>query len=84
MGGTGATVATIGELHVYLAENIRLLDILVSVPTASGIIELTRAGDLPWCFGLMDGVFLKPKCKHSLCPVVKRCEDLGVGSIVTE
>ena len=54
--------------------------------TASGIIEITHAGDLPaaGCFGLMDGAFLNPKWKHSLCHVVKRCEDLGVGSTVSE
>ena len=84
VGDTGATVAIIGEHHVHLAENIRLLDVLVSVSTASGVIELTHAGDLPGCFGLMDGTFLNHKCKHSLCPVVKRCEDLGVGFTVSE
>ena len=84
VGDTGATVAIIGEDHAHLAENIRLLDIPVSVSTASGGIELTHAGDLPGCFGLMDGAFLNHKCKHSLCPVVKRCEDLGVGFTVSE
>ena len=86
VGDTGATVAIIGEHHVHLAENIRLLDVPVSVSTASGIIELTHAGDryLPGCFGLMDGAFLNLKCKHSRCPVVKRCEDLGVGFTVSE
>jgi hypothetical protein len=67
-----------GEHHVHLAENIRLLDVPVSVSTASGIIELTHTGDLSGYFGLMDGAFPNPKCKHSLCPVVKRCADLGV------
>ena len=56
----------------------------MSFSTASGIIELTHAGDLPGCFGLMDGAFLNPKCKHSLYPVVKRCEDLGVEFTVSE
>ena len=56
----------------------------MSVSTASGIIEVTHAGDLPGCFDLMDGAFLNPDCKYSLCPVVKRCEDLGVGFTVSE
>ena len=57
VGDTGATVAIIGEHHVHLAENIRILDVPMSISTASGIIELTHAGDLPGCFGLMDGVY---------------------------
>ena len=86
LGSTGSTVAILGEHHVHLAENIRLSDVPVSVSTASGIAELTHAGDLHGCFGLMDGAFLNPKCRHSLCPVVKRCEDLGhrVGFTVSE
>ena len=39
VGDTGATVAIIGEHHVHLAENTRLLDVPVSVSTASGIIR---------------------------------------------
>ena len=84
VGDTGATVAIIGEPHVHLAVNISKLHVPISVSTASGLIELTHTGDLPGCFGLMDGAYLNPKCKHSLCPVVKRCEDLGVGFTVSE
>ena len=69
---------------IYIAENIRKLHVPISVSTASGLIELTHVGDLPGCFGLVDGAYLDPKCKHSLCPVVKRCEDLDVGFIVSE
>ena len=39
VGDTGAIVAIIGEHHVHLAENIRLLDVPVSVSTASGVVD---------------------------------------------
>ena len=84
VGDTGATVAIIGKQHVHLAVNIRLLPSPISVSTASGVIELTHSGDLPGCFGLMDGAYLNPQCAHSLCPVVQRCETLGVGFTVSE
>ena len=69
---------------MHQAESIRKLDVPISVSTASGLIELTHVGDLPGCFGLLGGAYLNPDCKHSLCPVVKRCEDLGIGFTVSE
>ena len=77
-------VIVLGKQHVHLAVNIRLLPSTISVSTAAGVTELTHVGDLPGCFGLMDGAYLNPDCAHSLCPVVQRCEDLKVGFTVSE
>ena len=76
---TGATVNIIGETHLHLVRNKRMLDRVVLVNTDDGVVEVNSMGDLPGLGGLMKGCLIIPSSKASLLSVVGTCEELGGG-----